>query len=132
MEEELSDDDINMLIGLGIVPEAGKSLEAQLATAQQLRQDAMNGPEMRGNVRVQTAANPLEFLAKGVQGYRAGKDIKDIQGKQDELLGQTTAGRKAFFDALRRKKSMPSGIQDIGFDPDSIQAPNLHVTNYGN
>lgn len=121
--DELSDEEVNMLISLGIVPDKSKSLDDQLASAQALRADAMHGPEMRGNYRVQTAANPLEFLAKGIQGYRAGKDIKDIQGQQQDLMSQTTDARKAFFEALRRKRVEPEMEEIDELDPSKIGGP---------
>jgi hypothetical protein len=125
-ETELSDDDINLLISLGVMPDKSKSLDEQLATAQGLRADAMKGPEMRGNYRVQTAANPLEFLAKGIQGYKAGKQIDDLRGQQDVLLNQQTAARQAFLRALRTGKTPE--MAEPNLSADSFSAPNLKIS----
>jgi hypothetical protein len=107
---ELSDEELQQLIELGIIPEQTSSLDKQIATAEALRYGA--GPEMRGNGRVQTAANPLEFLAHGLQGYRAGKDLEELRNQQAEMLRQQTEGRKLFY-----RKMFPGTQQDPGLGP---------------
>jgi len=52
-------------------------LKEQMAQAQALRD--VPAPEMRGNGRVQTAANPLEFIGRGIQQYRQGKEVRDLR-----------------------------------------------------
>lgn len=107
-EEEMSDEELQQLIALGIIPDKQNMLEQQLATAERLRYG--NTPEMRGNGRVQTAAHPLEFLVNGIQGHKAGKQIDALRKQQDELLNQQVAGRKSFFNRLRNKPSQPPGF----------------------
>ncbi len=104
-EQEMTDEQLEQLIALGIIPDKQSILDKQIATAEQLRYG--QGPQMQGNGRVQTAANPLEFLAHGIQGYRAGKDLKDLREQQAEMLRQQTAGRKAFFQQLQNRKPKP-------------------------
>lgn len=117
--DEMSDEDIQALIELGIIPEQQQALQGQLEQAQLLRDKSLAGPEMRGNHRVQTAANPLEFLVSGIQGYRAGKDIKSLQEQQAALLRQQATGRNKFIqsylDTPERRASRPF-MQDVPVD----------------
>jgi hypothetical protein len=57
------------------------ALEKQMAAAEALR---MATPEMRGNGRVTTAANPLEFLGKGIGDYKLMKQRKANDAAQAE------------------------------------------------
>lgn len=117
--DEMSDEDIQELIALGVIPEEQQALAGQLERANALRDRAMAGPEMRGNSRIQTAANPLEFLVSGLQGYRAGKDAESIQAQQAELLRRQAAGRnkfmQAYVDTPERRASRPF-MQPVGVD----------------
>jgi hypothetical protein len=108
--EEMTDEELQQLMALGIIPDQQGALEKQMALAEQLRY--RNNPEMRGNGRVQTAAHPLEFLASGIQGYKAGKQIEELRKKQDELLQQQVSGRKLFYQNLRKRPSQP-GLGDM-------------------
>jgi hypothetical protein len=108
-EEEVSDEELQQLMALGIIPDQQSNIKEQMAQANALRQ---NKPEMRGNGRVMVAANPLEFLGQGIQNYKAGKDLKELKKQQDALLQQQVAGRGAFYKALRRPGQQPiPGIQ---------------------
>jgi hypothetical protein len=62
------------------------SLGEQLARAEALRNVA--APEMRGNGRVQTAANPMEFIGRGITQYRQGRKMQDIEGRQGAARGR--------------------------------------------
>ncbi len=108
--DEMSDEEIQQLIALGIIPDQQGQLQQQMKTAEQLRYN--NTPQMRGEGgRVQTAANPLEFLVAGIQGHKAGKQLDELRKKQDELLQQQVMGRSAFFKALRgRGQAQPPGL----------------------
>lgn len=110
--DELTPEQLQALMDMGAIPEESAMLKQQLEAAQLLRQDALQGPQMRGNHRVQTAANPLEFLAKGVQGYRAGKDIDSIQSQQRGLIDQLRQGRRTYGDLWKNSGRTPP------FNPD--------------
>lgn len=115
--DDLTDEDIQELIRLGVIPDQQAALGGQLEQAQMLRDRSMAGPEMRGNSRIQTAANPLEFLVSGLQGYRANKDIKSLQEQQAELIRQQATGRGKYygklFDTQERRANQPF-IQQVG------------------
>lgn len=109
-QDDMSEEDIQKLVAMGVIPDKQAILQRQIAQAQGLRDQPM--PEMRGNGRVNVAANPLEFLAKGVQNYKAGKKLEGLEGQEQGLLGEQTMGRKAFIDALRKGRTP-------GFNPQS-------------
>jgi hypothetical protein len=108
MSDEMSDEELQQLIALGVIPDKQGALDKQMSIAEQLRYH--NKPEMRGNGRVQTAANPLEFLVSGLEGRKAGKELDALRKQQDELLKQQVGGRTTFFKNLRRRKPQVPGI----------------------
>lgn len=105
MSDEMSDEELQQLIALGVIPDKQDALSQQMKIAEQLRYH--NKPEMRGNGRVQTAANPLEFLFAGLEGRKAGKELEALRKQQDELLGKQVAGRTSFFKNLRGRRQPP-------------------------
>lgn len=104
--DDLSEEEIQQLIQLGIIPEQQGILAQQIAQANALRNSP--GPEMRGNGRIQTAANPLEFLAKGMQEYKTTKELKELRKQQQDALQEQVRGRRTFLSALNRNRSAPS------------------------
>lgn len=111
--EELTDEQIRQLMELGIIPDQQSALQDQMRMAQELRYN--NAPEMRGNGRVQTAANPLEFLAAGMQSYKAGKELEEIKKRQAELLDKQVQGRSLYYKNLRRPQ-LPPTQPDVPLD----------------
>lgn len=101
---ELTDEEIQQLMALGIIPDQQNALSQQMATADQLRYH--NSPQMREGSRVTTAANPLEFVASTVQGIKAGKELEALKKRQDELLQKQVDGRSLYYKSLR-PRTMP-------------------------
>jgi hypothetical protein len=62
------------------------ALGEQMARADALRNTA--SPEMRGNGRVQTAANPMEFIGRGMQQWEGRKRANAIEGQQAATRGR--------------------------------------------
>lgn len=120
--EDMSQEDLDAILGLGSAEEAGVQLENQLAQALKLRNKA--GPEGRGYGGVYTAANPLEHAVHAWEGIRAGKDAERIGTEQDALLQEQTAARKKFFEAMIRKQGQPqtpqTGYGPQPFDPTQV------------
>jgi hypothetical protein len=112
--EDMTEEDINAILGLGTAEEEGLQLEGQLAQALKLRNKA--GPEGRGYGGVYTAANPLEHAVHAWQGIRAGKDAERISSEQDALMAEQTAARKKFFDAMIRRQGQSQAPQE-GYGP---------------
>ena len=107
--EEMTDEELEQLMALGIIPDQQSALEKQMAIAQELRHG--KGPEMRGGGGgYQTAANPLEFLASGLEKRKAGKEIDDLRARQEAMLQQQVQGRKLFYQNLRGKKPQDPGL----------------------
>ena len=113
--DELSDEDIQQLIALGIIPDQQNDIQQQIALAEKLRYGGM--PQMQGNARVQTAASPLEFLATVLQGRQANKQIEDLRKQQNQLLQDQVAARTKFYQALRRRGTPASPAPQTDFDP---------------
>lgn len=108
--DDMSDEELQQLIALGIIPDKQGMLDQQIKTAEALRYGST--PEMRGNSRVQTAANPLEFLVAGIEGHRAGKKLDELRKSQEDLLKEQVAGRTNYFKKLRGRQpaSQPPGF----------------------
>ena len=83
------------------------ALTEQLAAARELRGKGAPQGTYAGGTYV--SANPLEHLARGLEGRRARKDIDRIGEEQQALLGQQTAANKSFLDLLRGKQKGPMG-----------------------
>lgn len=115
--DNMSDEEIEQLIALGIIPDQQNALQQQMAIAEKLRYGP--GPQMRGEGgRVQTAAHPLEFIMQALQGRKAGKELDVLRQKNDELLQQQVKGRGVFFDRLRNRTRGPSQPPGITPSPD--------------
>jgi hypothetical protein len=115
--DNLTDEEIQQIIAMGGLDDQNALLSGQLERANALRDQALQSPQMRGNNRVQTAANPLEFLASGVTAYKQGKKADAIQQQQLDLLNRQASGRDAFyqryFDTPGRRAAKPF-IQQMG------------------
>lgn len=117
--EGMTEEDLNQLMELGIIPKKQDALAQQLAQATAIRNSA--GPEGRDSGRVYTAASPLEHAAHAFEGIQARKDIKRITKEQQDALDEQSSGRKAFVKAMFGKKP------PIPFEPDysSVTMPNM-------
>lgn len=93
--ENMTPEQIQQLIALGVIPGKQEDLAQQYEIANQLRGTA--SPEMRGNGRVMVSSNPLEHIGVGLQRYAGNRDMKRIEAEQDALRKQQTAGREAFL-----------------------------------
>lgn len=122
--EDLSEEDIDAILGLGTSEQRGSQLEQQLALAQKLRNSP--GPEGRGYGGVYTAANPLEHAVHAWQGIRAGKDAERIANEQNELLNQQTEARKRFFEAMMRRQGLPQTQPQEQYGPGAMPNPGVY------
>lgn len=101
--EDMSEEEINAIIGLGSMDERAAALQQQLALAQKLRNSP--GPEGRDSGRVYTAANPLEHIAHAWQGIRAQKEADALRKQQEEQFGKQDTSRGAFYRALMNRRT---------------------------
>jgi hypothetical protein len=97
----LSDDELQQLTQLGIIPGEQGDLQNQLKLAQALRYS--EGPGMSGNwnSRVQTAPSPLAVLNSAAQNVQGGLQMGQIHQKQAQLRQQQAAGRLMMAKLLR-------------------------------
>lgn len=117
--ENLSEEDIKLLMELGIIPEQMGQLDKQMGIAEGLRNTP--NPEMRYAGRVNVAANPLEFIGKGLREYAGIRDMKNIQKQKDDLIRQQSEARNRYVQAyLNPKGRMPASaanpIQNLPMD----------------
>lgn len=75
------------------------ALEKQMAQAEALR---METPEMRGNGRVMTAANPLEHLGKGIGDYKLMKKRQANDAEQGGLRKKIGESVKTYGGILTK------------------------------
>ena len=126
--ENMTPEQIEQLIALGVIPEQQSDLQQQMKMANELRNT--KSPEMYGNGRVMVAANPLEHLGVGLQRYAGQRDMKNIQQQQKDLRDQQVAGRSDFmknylFPAGPRPQSIKGPLQPQAFDPTKIAPPKM-------
>jgi hypothetical protein len=105
---DLSDEDINKLVAIGEIPDKQSLLNQQMKSALSLRDRPLN-MLTQGN-RVSTAATPLGALGQVASGVLANRRVNDLGQQQQGLLQQQTAGRKAYFDMIRKGLMPPPGM----------------------
>lgn len=110
--ENMTPEEIEQLVQLGIIPEQMSSMDRQYKQAAALRNTQM--PGMEGNGRVMVAASPLAHLAAGVEKYQGHKQMKDIETRQNQLLKDQAAARNLYL----KKYLYPAGPM-----PNSIKGP---------
>jgi hypothetical protein len=121
--EDATDEQIQQMIELGIIPAQMGAIDQQMAQAQAVRN--RQGPQGRDNGRVFVAANPLEHVMHAAQGIKAGKDIEDLKRKQEELLRQQVRGRMQFFDTPGRRARAPFMQDPTGSLEQNVPMPSM-------
>ena len=99
MLDNLSPEDIEALIALGVLPEEQAEVIRQQKLAESIR--TQSGPQGRQAGGQFVAAHPLEFMGDMAQKYMAGQQEKELQKKQADILRQQTEARRKFFEAAR-------------------------------
>lgn len=105
--EGMTEDQIQQLVALGIIPEQMSSMDKQYKIANELRNTAL--PEGRSNGRVFTAANPMETVGALMQQYGGKRKMDAIEKKQDAALQQQAEGRQLL---LNKYLGIQPGITD--------------------
>lgn len=119
--EGLSEEELQQLMDLGVIPQKQDALALQLAQATKLRNAP--GPEGRDSGRVYTAASPLEHIAYAAQGIKAGRDMERVQKAQEELMKEQVSGRSQFLKMMYGKKPP---IPTDPLDPEDFQMPTVN------
>lgn len=111
----LSEEDIQQLMELGIAPDQLESLNTQIASAQKLRD--RRAPQGTDTGRMYVAASPLEHIAYAMQGIKAGKDIDKARAEQQKILAQQVRGRGTYFNRMNEIDPMEIGVHRQGPPP---------------
>lgn len=93
----LTEEEIQQLIAMGVIPDQQDAIGQQMAQAQALRHGP--GPQGRQTNAAFVAANPLEFVGDFMTKRDAAKDIEDLKRQQEELLRQRTEGMGVYYNA---------------------------------
>lgn len=118
--EGMSEEEIQKLMELGVIPKQQDALAQQLAQATAVRNSP--GPQGRDSGRVYTAASPLEHIAHVAQSIKAGKDMERIGKQQQASMEDQVRGRSQFLKMMYGKKPH---LDSIEYDPQTAQMPNL-------
>lgn len=121
--EGLSEEELQQLMDLGVIPQKQDALALQLAQATKLRNSP--GPQGRDSGRVYTAASPLEHIAHAAQGIKAGRDMKRVEQEQKDLMASQVQGRSQFLKAMYGKKP-PISMELDAIDPDNFKMPTVN------
>lgn len=126
--EGLSDEDIQALMELGVIPDQQKSLDSQIEIAQALKDRKAPRGQTVGPSGVYVAASPLEHAAYAAQGIMAGRDMKKARLEQQSLLAKQIKGRSKYFqkmiDTPERRAAAPF-MQQVELDPSLIHTPDF-------
>lgn len=113
--ENLSDEDIQQLMELGIIPDQLEGLKGQMETAEKLR--SRRGPQGTDTGRVYVAASPLEHLSYALQGMKAGKDLDRMRAEQQALLKKQASGRSTYFNRMNEIQPVDPSVMRQGPPP---------------
>jgi hypothetical protein len=125
--ENLSEEDIQALMELGIIPDEYQGLQEQIEQAQKLRN--REGPQGTHTGRVYVAASPLEHLSHTLQGMKAGKDLDRMRAEQQALLQRQVSGRGKYFNRLMdtpERRANSSFMEDLEMDPYLVGGPRVN------
>lgn len=111
----LSEDDIQQLMQLGVAPDQLDMLKTQMESAQKLRD--RKAPQGYDTGRVYVAASPLEHLAYAMQGIKAGKEIDRDRAAQQKILAQQVRGRSTFFNKMNEISPVDVSVSRQGPPP---------------
>lgn len=124
--ENLSDEDIQALMELGVIPDQQKGLDEQIATAQSIKDRKSPQGRTVGPSGVYVASSPLEHAVYAAQGIMAGRDMDKRRKEQQDLLIKQIKGRSKYFqkmnDTPERRAAMPF-MQNPGVDNSLVQTP---------
>ena len=112
----LTPEDFELIMKSSTAPEQQEALKMQMALAEKMRGKM---PEMRQAGNVSVAANPLEFLAKGLNDFQGRKSEKDAMAKQQMLIDElrkarATYGRNVMQPGQPQQPMSPAGPQGNG------------------
>jgi len=111
--ENLSEDDINLLMQLGIIPEQQAGISKQQDYADALRGTKQPRGMEVGPGGIYVGASPLEHIASAMQRAEGMSQTADLQGRSNELLDKETKGRKRFLEILlRQRQAQDPGAED--------------------
>lgn len=113
--DNISEEELKMLMELGVIPEEQALLQDQMNEALQLRSRA--GPEGREAGRVYTAANPLEHIGEFMQKRNAGKELEGLRTQQGGLLDKQAEQRAKFYQMLRGQRPGATPPASTKFGP---------------
>lgn len=111
----LSEEDIQQLMELGIIPDQMQGLQTQMESAQKLRD--RRAPQGTDTGRVYVAASPLEHAAYAMQGIKAGKDLDRLRAQQQALLEKQVSGRSRFFNSMNEIDPVDISVHKQGPPP---------------
>jgi hypothetical protein len=101
-----TEEDLAALADLGISQEKIESIRERMARAEAIR--FQDGPEGRQAGRIYTAANPLEHLGQGIQKYRAGRQMQQLQAQQQQELANQASTRQGMMGRILRGAPPPA------------------------
>lgn len=97
-------------------------LEAQMGRANALRDT--EAPQGRQAGRVYVAANPLEFIGRGIQQYRGGKEAQRVEEARQEALTKEEKARQAGALAeIRAQQRLIDDLRGPGAAAAPVQGP---------
>lgn len=113
--DELTPDQLEQLVALGIIPEQQAMLMQQMDQANALRNTPIPKGGMAGRVYV---ADPLGSLAAGFDRYRGVKQGRAAMDQYSQTLKDQQAARMAYVNALRGAPKPQQPRPDLSPPPD--------------
>lgn len=93
-----TDEQLQALAQLGVSQDKLQQLKGRYQLAQTMRQQG--APQGQHTGRTFVASNPLEHLGRGIQQYKAGRQMQDLRGDMETEQGNVSAQRAAMMARL--------------------------------
>lgn len=116
-EENLSPDELKLLMELGGLSEEQQLIMKQREQAELMRNAPIPKGGMAGRVYV---ADPLGALAAGYERYQGHKGMKKADQRYMDTVGKQTNARSIYAELLRGRRGLPA-MSPPGLQPSGVE-----------
>jgi hypothetical protein len=109
--DDLTPEQLQQLIELGVIPDEQQMLMKQMQSAQQLRDTPIPKGGMAGRVYV---ADPLGAVAAGVDRYQGHKQMQGLDQKYGATLDKQTAARSKYAQMIQQLRQPTQPVDPMG------------------
>lgn len=99
---DFSEEELKILMELGVIPGQLTEQNTMLERGMDMQDEEWPEGRTTGANKLYTAANPLEHMAAGLRRYQGGRQQQNALSTANQLRGQQSAGRGAYYNSLMK------------------------------